>query len=275
MIYECRVVFHDIADRIYTYRKLEKFLKSSERGFDEEFLFKKLSTAHLEALKKTAADFFATGKKASTFEASIIMGTKGSNVWKKYNRLKRIIMNEDIPLWNKLIKKNSGLQMADMELLFRKRRYYDSVKDKLSKKDKIDEGVGEELMTMKELDKDPLLICFNEDYFPSTFWIFKMYGPPAAPHDSQIFRGQLSNGPKKVESMPTATSASLMMTASDGPPDLSSREQGKVLSRAEARNAERLSKEAAVDRKRHEDMVKISMHSIEMETYHADLEIRK
>ena len=243
---------------------------------------KKLTHANINALTKNADDFFEQDGKGTSLETSQMASSKGLSVWKKYGRLKRVIMNEDIPLWNKLIKKNSGLQLEDLILLFRKRKFYNAVEEKLIKGNH--EEICEEYssdqgpLTQNDINKSHYLLNFTDDYYSPSFWVFKMFGPPSSPFDSVIFRAQLSNGPKKVESQ-TAPSTSLMMAAAGGPPNLS---EGRgvgdpppSMSRAEIRNEERMRYEVEEERRRHDDMLQVSMYGFAMEEYHADVEVRK
>jgi hypothetical protein len=252
-------------------RKFEHFLDEKMRIEDESFMFRKLSKSHLASITKTVADFGTGGGDASTFDTSTSAAKMGKSVWLKYQRLRRVIMNEDIPLWNQLIKKNSGLQMADMVLLFRKKKYYDAVKKLISSKkfqgdvdeapsDRVvdDDEEGDvptaegnnDLLTQKDIEKHSFLVSFPEDYYPPSFWAFKLFGPPAAPYDSPVFRAQISNGPNPKNAAPpppTASSTSLIMTAGDGPIDHSDRTM--PLSRAELKNNDRQAKINAVDHK--------------------------
>lgn len=88
----------------------------------------------------------------------------------------------------------------------------------------------------------------------------------------------MTNGPvnsKKWTENGATTVASLMMTAGGGPVDMSSRPPGSKLSRADIRNEERASKEHAVDERRHNEMLTVSMYGMEMEEYYAEVELRK
>jgi hypothetical protein len=101
-------------------------------------------------------------------------------MWNKWNRLKRKILTEDVPLWNKLIQKNSGLQLGDLLMLMRKRKYYDSIMAKLEeqkKQDEEDEIYGElGPLSAQDINRSAYLEGFTEDHYYDTYWIVKMFG---------------------------------------------------------------------------------------------------
>jgi hypothetical protein len=284
-------------------KKLNNFLNPSNRTprtEDEEYLMSKLAASpsyadDVDKLRKYAAGSFAVGGLKSDFETSVILADKGAKLWGKWNRLKRTIMNEDVPLWNKLILKNSGLQIADMLLVYRKRKYYDLVRARLLLK--LQKEGGEELpvenfagsddeegavphrrgpLKKKDIENSTFLVGFDVDRYDSTYWIVKIYGPPAYPNHSRLFEAQLSSGPpKKSTEIPSAVPTTcLMMSAAGGPPDMTEPTK-QNMTRTQWTKLQKEQKEERIERKRHNDMVKISLHGAAMDAYNLDIEIRK
>ncbi len=118
---------------------------------------------------------------------------------------------------------------------------------------------------LKYLEKH---VKMDPNWLPSSYLAFKMYGPPAAPNDSVIFRAELSNGPKAVVKSeyssslavagPSSSSSSLVIT-------------GGHKSRADLKNAELRAKEAEDLITRHDDFMRVQDRAMAMEVYWAEV----
>lgn len=275
-------------------RKFQCVQDERFRTDDESTMLRKalLTKEQLTTVKKTVDESGVVNVQGDTFQRTVQISKVGKTLWNKYMRLKRIVLNEDTPLWNQLIKKNSGLQMEDMLLLFRQKKFSDAVTKLASKKnlnktrgqedgdDEVDDdgnSMDRDVFTKKAIEKHPHLSSFTDDYYPATYFVFKIFGAPAHPFDSPVFRAQLSNGPKKAETTaaPTMSSVSLMMTAADGPSDVSGSSCGGKLSRAELKNKERLEKQVAQDEKHHEDFMRYTEYSAAVEDYQTIVDSRE
>ena len=286
-------------------RQVDKYLASGDA------FVSRLSTQERQKLLKTASDCFI--EKHEELAKCKIKQAKGNSLWKKWKRLRGAMQNEDIPLWNALVQKNSGINIDEMLLLFRQKKYLEAASAKQNKNRVIqddDEAVGDEdyvneavgdvnddgnvdaasvdqddredkspdstaltepsasnLMTKREIEKCQLLKNFPPDYMHQTYLAFIKLGPPAAPFDSPVLRGELSCGPKKK--LGTLSSDSLMIKACDlsKPADRST-----PLSRADARNQHRMEEEFAIEKRRTKKFLVAQQESNKLESYVIDLE---
>jgi len=65
------------------------------------FMLAKLTKAEKESLQKDSLEYIKV--KGKSCEDSDVDSTRGHLIWKKYGRLKGVIMNELIPTWNRLV----------------------------------------------------------------------------------------------------------------------------------------------------------------------------
>ena len=202
-------------------------------------------------------------------------------------------MNILIPVWNEIIKANSGKNMDDLLLIFRKVCFLNQCKpiclsDVNNNDDDDIDGGGEDdaqctVTTYKEKDIEGefALVPFKDTYYPLAYYAFLKFGPPASPHDSPVFRAQLSNGPSKKSCSSDISVAASQISGSDIRSRIMSVssiscDTGKAFPRKESREQNKKAKEAEeLCSAIHVDFLKVSQNHTIVDVNNSEMVARQ
>lgn len=144
----------------------------------------------------------------------------GIKLWRKWQRLKRELLNSVIPEWAHLSNDPpTGTSLEELLL-----------------------GLRKVLWRMDLLEKEKPAIPLKDDWYPASWAAFIEFGPPAGKNASPILNAELSNGPKKQASPISNAEQRAVIDQDPGQPESRAR-----MSRQEMRDNEKGSKKRRVE----------------------------